>query len=396
MKQTFHEVASTIRLTAANGVVTSTRQAREGLAVTTWACGRPQIDYRSRWTGAAEETAAPEVVNQSCARWLTQLERRHPDLMVRILARSRTITVATEAPAHEGHEGYGGHDRTSHVSIMLDGRGRGGAAPALGRSWLGCEASKVTEEDLEAVLEQAMRGSAWTADPWPWRGTEVGLPVVFAPGVGGTAFHEVVGHGLEAEPGRPVPVAGTRLATDVITVVDDATRPGLWGTRRIDDEGMSSTAVTLLGDGTVRGALHVRETSLRSSSARRMDYRSRPLARMSNTYLAPGTDDPAAMLAGSVVLQCVEGGSAEVRPASESIVMRIRNAQLWRDGAPASRHRHLALHFTSGELLYGVEGVGADLAFKPGRCIKESQSVPVSHGAPTFRLAHARVTGAGD
>jgi len=127
-----------------------------------------------------------------------------------------------------------------------------------------------------------------------------------------------------------------------------------------------------------------------------MDYRSRPLARMSNTYLAPGTDDPAGLLSGRLVLHCVEGGSGEVRPGSANIVMRIRRAELWRDGAPASRHRHLALHLTPDELLFGVEGVGPDLAFQAGRCMKESQTVPVSHGAPTFRLAYARVTGSGD
>jgi len=381
MIETFDEQVSMVRIRAAHGSMACLRHVTAGRAVTTSLKGHSVVRYRSVWSAPPLRL---DDLDAPCRHWIDELGRQHPKLVLRLLSRVRSICVAH-------HGGGQWHDRIAHVSIMVDGRLTSSASPIRVRSRLVLDVSELTAADLDRELAGAANSAPSKTDAWPWPDREVRLPVVFAPGVGGTALHEVVGHGLEADHGCPVPPAGTRLATPTVTVIDDPTRPGLWGSRRIDDEGAAAIPIIMVDRGVVRDALHARETSPAASSARRMDYRSRPLARMSNTYLAPGGDDPAALLAGDAVLYCVAGGSAEVRPGSRDVSLRIRSAQLWRDGAPASIHRSLTLHFTTDELLFGIEGVGADMAFQPGRCTKEAQAVLVSHGAPTFRLARVRV-----
>ncbi len=299
MRETFDEQVSTLRVRAARGTVTSVRHLTTGRAVTTSSGGDPAVEYRSVWTAPPPRLDEPAP---ACRHWLHEVGRRHPKLVVRLLSRARSIAVT--------HDDCGRRqDRTTHISIMIDGRlATPSPSPVRARGWLIRDLADLTAADLDRILASAAGDGPSKVDPWPWPDREKRLPVVFAPGVGGTALHEVVGHGLEADHGRPTPKPGTNLGSRAITVIDDPTRPGLWGSRRIDDQGAPAAPITLVERGTVCDALHIRESSPAASSARRMDYRSRPLARMSNTYLAPGVDDPAALLQGTAVVYCAAGG----------------------------------------------------------------------------------------
>ncbi|MCL2619261.1 MAG: TldD/PmbA family protein, partial [Defluviitaleaceae bacterium] len=68
------------------------------------------------------------------------------------------------------------------------------------------------------------------------------MPVVIDNGFGGVLFHEACGHSLEGtlvSKGASVMCGkmGERVASDVVTAVDDGTIPGAWGSLNIDDEG---------------------------------------------------------------------------------------------------------------------------------------------------------------
>ena len=68
------------------------------------------------------------------------------------------------------------------------------------------------------------------------------MNVVLAPGDSGILLHEAVGHGLEADFNRKgtsnyAGKMGEGVASDLCTVVDDATLTQARGTINIDDEG---------------------------------------------------------------------------------------------------------------------------------------------------------------
>ncbi len=142
-----------------------------------------------------------------------------------------------------------------------------------------------------------------TAKPGP-RGL---LPVVFeGGGAVGTFFHEACGHQLETTNMQTKDayfyrMLGKRVASECVTLIDDGTLPGQYGSSKYDDEGMPRQRNVLIENGILKSALVDRLGSLqfglpRTGSGRRQNYTFAPAARMSNTYLAPGTDDPDTMI----------------------------------------------------------------------------------------------------
>ena len=73
------------------------------------------------------------------------------------------------------------------------------------------------------------------------------MPVVVGGGFGGVLFHEMTGHGLEADhvqKGASVYAGklGDEVAPPFLTAYDDGRLPGEWGTDAIDDEGTPTQA----------------------------------------------------------------------------------------------------------------------------------------------------------
>ena len=87
------------------------------------------------------------------------------------------------------------------------------------------------------------------------------MPVVVGGGFGGVLFHEMTGHGLEADhiqKGASVyagkmgePVAGPDL-----DAYDDGRLPGEWGTDGIDDEGTPTQRTPVIQEGRLSSYLY--------------------------------------------------------------------------------------------------------------------------------------------
>ena len=104
------------------------------------------------------------------------------------------------------------------------------------------------------------------------------MPVVVGNGFGGVLFHEMTGHGLEADhiqKGASVYAGklGEDIAPPFLRAYDDGRLPGEWGTEGIDDEGTPTQATALIHEGRVTSYLY--DLHAGAQGRRRLD-RQRP------------------------------------------------------------------------------------------------------------------------
>jgi TldD protein len=232
------------------------------------------------------------------------------------------------------------------------------------------------------------------------------LPVVLAKGSGGVLFHEACGHGLEADlvaKGASVFAGrrGERVASPLVTLVDDGRVSQQWGTSAIDDEGHPASSNLLIEDGVLTGYMRDllrgrKEGDHSSGNGRRQSYRHLPMVRMTNTFLLAGEDDPDDIVASTehgVFVARLGGG--QVNTATGDFVFGMAESYLIEDGRITAPLREGNLIGNGPDVLRAIDAVGRDFALSPGggTCGKDGQGVPVGLGQPTLRVAAITVGG---
>jgi TldD protein len=231
------------------------------------------------------------------------------------------------------------------------------------------------------------------ADPAP-AGT---FTVVLSSKAGGTMVHEACGHGLEGDfaiKGLSVYAGkvGQKVASSLVTVVDDGTIPGKRGSFAIDDEGTPSRRTVLIENGILKGFLHSRRTAATlgeelTGNGRRESFRHLPIPRMRNTIIAPGGDDPDEIVASvEDGIFVTDMGGGEVDTTSGNFVFHCTEAYRIRGGKIAEPLRDVMLTGNGPDVLLRVDRVGRDLGYQVGTCGKEGQGVPVADAQPTIRI----------
>jgi TldD protein len=230
--------------------------------------------------------------------------------------------------------------------------------------------------------------------------------VVLAPGMGGVLFHEAVGHPLEADivdkeasvyRGR----IGERLASEIVSGVDDATVPNAWGSFSFDDEGAPAQRTVLFEDGVLRGWLYDRLRAEKdgappTGNGRRQSYAHPPIPRMTNTYILNGSSSPEEIVSGTergVFVTALAGG--ETNPATGDFVFGCAEAYLIERGETTTPVRGANLIGRAIEVMSSVDAISSDFDIWPGMCGKDGQSVPVGSGSPTLRISRITVGGTG-
>ena len=228
--------------------------------------------------------------------------------------------------------------------------------------------------------------------------------VVLAAGGGGVIFHEACGHGMEADlVAREASVyrgrRGERIGTELVTGVDDATVPGGWGSFGFDDEGTPAQRTVLFSEGVctdyMTDRLRAAELGIpRSGNGRRQSYAHLPIPRMTNTFILPGTDDPAEIVAGvSRGIFCKSLGGGQVDPASGDFVFGMTEAYLIEDGEITRPVRGANLVGDGPTAISRIDALGSDFAMRQGVCGKEGQGVPAGLGTPTLLISRITVGG---
>ena len=124
------------------------------------------------------------------------------------------------------------------------------------------------------------------------------LTVVLGPGWPGILLHEAVGHGLEGDFNRKQTSAfsgrlGQKVASELVTVVDDGTIQNRRGSLNVDDEGMPTARNVLIENGVLRGYMQDRLNARLmgmppTGNGRRESYAHPPMPRMTNTFMLAG------------------------------------------------------------------------------------------------------------
>ncbi len=257
--------------------------------------------------------------------------------------------------------------------------------------------------DVEEMAREAARQAITklAARPAP----SGSMPVVIKHGTGGVLFHEACGHGLEADhilKGASVYAGkvGQQVANDMVTLVDDGTMPGEWGTLGIDDEGRRTQRNVLIEDGILTDYMwdYVRSRKdghPQSGNGRRQSYQHLPMVRMTNTYVMNGPDDPDEIVANTpdgVYVAKLGGGS--VNTASGDFVFGMTEAYLIEDGKITEPLRDGNLIGNGPKVLQDIDMLANDFSMgSPGTCGKDGQGVPVGDGQPTLRVKALTVGG---
>ncbi len=316
--------------------------------------------------------------------------------------------TASYAEAHRevcvaNSEGLHASDDRTRVRIGAQAVARRDDLVETGAETLGAHRGfELFDGDPAAIAEAAARKALTLLEAGP--APAGSMPVVVGGGFGGVLFHEMTGHGLEADhvqKGASVYAGklGERVAQPLLTAYDDGRLPGEWGSDGIDDEGVPTQKTRVIEEGRLTSYLYDGITARRDGVAstgngRRESFRHLPVPRMTNTYIAPGAAEPEAMIAEvERGFYAVSFAGGQVDPATGDFVFGVSEGYLIERGRVTRPCRGATLIGNCLEALAAIDAVGNDFEVKTGICGKAGQRVPVGTGQGHVRIAAMTVGG---
>jgi TldD protein len=230
------------------------------------------------------------------------------------------------------------------------------------------------------------------------------MPVIIDNGFGGVIFHEACGHSLEATSvAKKASVfadkLGQKIASDVVTAIDDGTQPNDWGSLNIDDEGALTQKNVLIENGILKSYLVDYLNGLKmgmpsTGSGRRESYKYAPTSRMTNTYIANGTEKKEAIIGDTEYgLYCKQMGGGSVQPSTGEFNFAVLEGYMVRNGKIAEPVRGATLIGKGSEVLLDIDRVADNMTQAQGMCGSLSGSVPTNVGQPLIRVKQMTVGG---
>ena len=230
------------------------------------------------------------------------------------------------------------------------------------------------------------------------------MPVAIENGFGGVIFHEACGHSLEASAvaynqSQFAGKLGQKIANEKVTAIDDGTIPNAWGSINIDDEGTPARKNVLIENGILKSYMidkfNGRRMGMASTgNARRQSYSYTPTSRMTNTYIAPGSDRNEDIIASiEYGLYAKEMGGGSVNPVTGEFNFAVNEGYLIRNGKICEPVRGASLVGKGSDVIMNIDMVGTDLDMGQGMCGSSSGSIPTNVGQPLIRVSSITVGG---
>ncbi len=221
----------------------------------------------------------------------------------------------------------------------------------------------------------------------------------------GVFIHEAFGHASEADAVKAnrsilTGLIGKKVGEETINVVDDPTIPGMRGSYPYDSEGTKAVRREIVKNGILVGYLHSLETATHlnaepNGAARAMNFSSKPIVRMSNTFVENGEhslEELAEIIKNGIYLAKSYGGYVD--PARGQFYFTAQEGYMVENGKIGGKVQNVSMAGLTLDVLKNVIGVGRDLKLAfPGTCGKNGQWVPVSGGGPHLAVKDIVVGG---
>lgn len=256
--------------------------------------------------------------------------------------------------------------------------------------------------DIDDIAKEAARVAVTMAkSPYAPSGK---MPVIMDNAFGGVLFHEACGHGLEAEfvsknssvyAGK----LGEKIASDLVTAIDDGTIKNQWGSSNIDDEGTPTQRNVLIENGVLKSYLvdnlNGKRMGMKSTgSARRQSYKYAPTSRMNNTFIDKGNSSFEEMVSGvDFGLYAAKLGGGSVDVVTGEFNFAVMEGYIIKNGKIDHSVKGASLVGTGLEVLKNIDMVGKDLKLAEGVCGASSGSIPAGVGQPQVRIKGLTVGG---
>ncbi len=256
--------------------------------------------------------------------------------------------------------------------------------------------SRKSQEDISDTLIKRLKSQLKAKTP---RGGN--FPAVLAPEVVGVLVHEAFGHLSEADltmSGSAVMGRlGSKIASDLVTIVDDPTLPNGFGSFMYDDEGVEARPTYLIRKGVIEELMVNREYAKilnvkPSGNARAESYKVPPLIRMRNTVLLPGDYSKEELFEDikfGYYLVSFRGGQANLDGTFQVGVQEAYEIVKGEVGDPV---RNMSISGNTLETLALIDAVAKDFELSYGICGK-GQAVFVSDGGPHIRVKKITIGG---
>jgi TldD protein len=288
------------------------------------------------------------------------------------------------------------------VQVVVESNGNRQIGGSTGGGRIGTEYFRLKmsprEHGMEASRQAILLLDAVDAPAGP-------MELILANAESGVLLHESVGHPLEADFIRKGTSAytgriGHKVASPLVTVIDDGTVANDRGSINFDDEGTITSPNVLIENGILRGYMHDRISAAifgvaPTGNGRRESYRFPPIPRMTVTYLATGTSDPEEILRSTkrgIYCKSFRGGQVDI--SNGDFVFVPIEAYLVEGGRIVAPVKNLTLIGNGPDALSKVTMVGSDFAFSDGRwtCGK-GQHAAVGVGLPTVKISEITIGG---
>lgn len=229
------------------------------------------------------------------------------------------------------------------------------------------------------------------------------MDVVIDNGFGGVIFHEACGHALEASAvskGNSIFTGklGQQIASTKVTAIDDGTIPNAWGSLNIDDEGNKTQKNVLIENGILKNymidKLNGRRMNMEATgSSRRQSYKYQPTSRMTNTYIAAGTDKNEDIMKSLDGLYAKKLGGGSVNPVTGEFNFAVQEGYIVKNGVIQEPVRGASLIGKGSQVLMDIVMVGDNLELAQGMCGASSGSIPTNVGQPMIKVKNMTVGG---
>jgi TldD protein len=261
-----------------------------------------------------------------------------------------------------------------------------------------------SEDRLGRVVREAVGRTVFLFDAVQPPAGE--MPVVMAAGSSGILLHEAIGHGMEADFNRKnvsiyADKIGKSVAKPFVSIVDDGTVAMARGAINVDDEGNVAGRTVLVDHGTMASYLHDSISAKHygvkpTGNGRRESYKFSPMPRMRATYMEAGPHDREEIIRSvKKGIYCANFSNGQVKIGAGDFTFYVKNGYLIEDGKLTRPIKDVNIIGNGPKVLERVDMVGDDLQIDEGgwTCGKNGQSVPVSQGMPTVRVASITVGG---